>query len=68
MSGVVNMDIKKNMGIVLILLGLVLTMDRTREFNGIVSAMSYYIKTYWPLVLTFIGIYLLGDTKKRKRK
>lgn len=62
------MDIKKNMGIILILLGIVLTMDRTKEFSGIVSAISYYMKSYWPLILTFVGIYLLGAPKKRKKR
>lgn len=65
---VVIMDMKKNTGIILILLGLVLTMDRTMEFSGIVSAISYYLQQYWPLLLMFVGIYLLSSPKKKKKK
>ena len=32
-----KMNIKKNCGIVLIILGIILTLDRTNEFKGIVS-------------------------------
>lgn len=62
------MDIKKNSGIILIVLGIILTMDRTHEFSGIVSQIAYYIQAYWPLVLTFFGIYLLSSPKKSKKK
>lgn len=61
------MDIKKNMGIILIMLGLLLTMDRTVEFNGIVAAISFYIKEYWPLMIVFVGVYLLSNPKKKKK-
>lgn len=62
------MDMKKNMGIILIMLGLILTMDRTMEFSGIVTAISYYLKQYWPLLLLFVGVYLLSTPKKKKKK
>lgn len=61
------MDIKKNMGIILIMLGLLLTMDRTVEFSGIVSSIVHYIKEYWPLMLMFVGVYLLSSPKKKKK-
>ena len=62
------MDIKKNVGIILTMLGLVLTMDRTMEFSGIVAAISHYLQQYWPLLLLFVGIYLLSSPKKKKKK
>ena len=62
------MNVKKNTGIVLILLGIVLTMDRTNDLKGIVSMIANYMKEYWPFILTFIGIYLLSAPKKSKRK
>lgn len=61
------MDIKKNVGIILIMIGLLLAMDRTVEFSGIVSSISYYITQYWPLMLMFVGIYLLSSPKKKKK-
>ena len=49
-----KMNIKKNCGIILIILGIILTLDRTNEFKGIVSIIVYYIQEYWPLLITFI--------------
>ena len=48
------MDFRKNAGIVLVFLGMILTMDRTKDFEGIVATIAYYIKGYWPLILCFI--------------
>lgn len=67
MIGVIKMDFRKNAGIVLILLGIILTMDRTKDFEGIVSTIAYYIKGYWPLILCFIGMYILSSPKKKKK-
>ena len=39
--GVIKMDFRKNAGIVLIILGMILTMDRTKDFHGIVSTILY---------------------------
>ena len=58
--GVIKMDFRKNAGIVLIILGMILTMDRTKDFQGIV-------KGYWPLILCFIGMYILSSPKKKKK-
>ena len=54
------MNIKKNCGIVLIVLGIILTLDRTNEFKGIVSIIVYYIQEYLPLFITFCGVSLLA--------
>jgi|AKYZ01.1.fsa_nt_gi hypothetical protein len=62
-----NLNIKKHLGVVLIILGVLLTMDRTVEFNGIVTTIAYYIKEFWPMFLLFIGIYLLSNPKKSKK-
>ena len=51
------MNIKKNCGIVLIVLGIILTLDRTNEF-----------KEYWPLFITFCGVSLLATPQKTKKK
>ena len=62
------MNIKKNCGIVLIVLGIILTLDRTNEFTGIVSIIVYYIQEYWPLFNTFCGVSLLATPQKTKKK
>lgn len=62
------MDFKKNCGIILIVLGIILTLDKTNEFNGIVHIIVYYIREYWTIFITFLGIYLLSVPKKTKKK
>ena len=63
-----KMNIKKNCGIVLIILGIILTLDRPNEFKGIVSIIVYYIQEYWPLLITFCGVSLLATPQKTKKK
>ena len=41
-----KMDFKKNSGIILIVLGIILTLDKTNEFKGIVHVIVYYIQEY----------------------
>lgn len=60
------MQIRKNLGIMLIILGFILTMDQTSEFSGILQKLSTFFENYWPLVLVFIGIYLWGEPRKKK--
>ena len=60
------MDFRKNAGIVLIILGIILTMDRTQDFQGIVATIEYYVKDYWPLILCFFGMYILFFSKNKK--
>ncbi len=61
------MNIKKNCGIVLIVLGMILTLDRTNEFKGIVSIIVYYIKNTGLYSLLFAVFHCLLHHKKLKR-
>ena len=58
MDVVMKMDFKKNSGIILIVLGIILTLDKTNEFKGIVHVIVYYIQEYWTIFITFIGVSL----------
>lgn len=51
----------------MIILGIILTLDRTNEFKGIVSTIIYYLQEYWPLLITICGVSLLTTPKKQKR-
>ena len=62
------MNIKKNCGIVLIVLGIILTLDRTNEFKGSVSIIVYYIQEYWPLFITYCVVALLATPQNTKKK
>ena len=63
-----KMNFKKNAGIVLIILGIILTLDRTKECKGIVSTIIYYLQEYWPLLITIFGVSLLTTPQKTKKK
>lgn len=67
MIRVIKMDLRKNAGIILVFLGMILTMDRTKDFQGIVATIAHYIKGYWPLILCFIGMYIITTPKKKKK-
>lgn len=67
MIRVIKMDLRKNAGIILVFLGMILTMDRTKDFQGIVATIARYIKGYWPLILCFIGMYIITTPKKKKK-
>lgn len=56
-----KMNFKKNAGIIL-------TLDRTNEFKGIVSTIIYYLQEYWPLLITICGVSLLTTPQKTKKK
>ena len=53
---------------ILIILGIILTLDRTNEFKGIVSTIIYYLQEYWPLLITICGVSLLTTSQKTKKK
>lgn len=62
------MNIKKNSGVILIMLGIILTLEQTKEFEGIIASIVYYVESYWPLIITFMGIYLLTTPVKSRKK
>lgn len=50
------------------MLGIILTLEQTKEFEGIIASIIYYVESYWPLVITFMGIYLLTTPVKSRKK
>ena len=61
------MEIRKNLGLILIILGILLTLDKTSEFGGMVQNLLVNIKDYWPVLLCVFGLYLvctMGDKKQ----
>lgn len=61
------MDFRKNFGIVLVMLGMILTLNQTQEFSGLVETLLFYIKNYWPVCIVILGIYLLTVPTQRKK-
>lgn len=58
---------KKQLGKILIVIGIVLTMDRTQEFKGVLEQITFYLEQYWTIFIFLLGLYLL-TSPERKRK
>ncbi len=62
------MNIKKYLGIILVALGIILTLDGTSEFSGIIDYIIINTYNNWPLLLLVLGFYLLTNSGPKKRK
>lgn len=60
------METRKNIGLILLLVGVLLTLDHTSEFSGIISQLLTNIKQYWPLILVLLGLYFLCTPSSKK--
>lgn len=60
------MEWKKNLGIILLMLGVLLTLDSTSEFKGIISTLLTNIQNYWPIILCLGGLYLICSPSGKK--
>ena len=58
-----TMNLRKNIGI--IMLGVILTINHEQQ-NEFIQQLETSIKAYWPLVISFIGIYMISTPRKRK--
>ncbi len=62
-----KIDFKRHIGVILILIGVVLTMDNTHDYNGMIERISNYTQRYWPIMVLLVGVYLLSNPKKNKK-
>lgn len=60
------MDMKRNFGIILMMLGVVLTMNQKVGQEQFMKQLLSFIENYWPLVISFIGIYIISMPKKKR--
>ncbi|MCD7893821.1 MAG: hypothetical protein LUG60_08990 [Erysipelotrichaceae bacterium] len=59
------MNIRRNMGIILMMFGVLLTIDQNRSQNELFNEIEILVQTYWPLIISFIGIYMISIPRKR---
>lgn len=59
------MNIRRNMGIILMTFGVLLTIDQNRSQNELFYEIELLVQTYWPLIISFIGIYMISTPRKR---
>lgn len=60
------MKLRKNIGIILMMMGVFLTVNQSVESHDLVKQIGMLLKRYWPLLLSFYGIYMISTPKKRK--
>lgn len=60
-----TMNLRKNIGIIMMMLGVILTINHEQQ-NEFIQQLETSIKVYWPLVISFIGIYMISTPRKRK--
>lgn len=59
------MNLRKNIGIIMMMLGVLLTINQSGQENEFLKQVELVIKSYWPLILSFIGIYMISTPRKR---
>lgn len=60
------MNLRKNIGIILMMLGVLLTINQSETRVAFIEQLQSMMYTYWPLLLSFFGIYLVSTPKKRR--
>lgn len=60
------MNIRKNIGIILMMLGVLLTINQSGKENAFLKQLINLLKMYWPMILSFMGIYFISVPSKRK--
>lgn len=46
--------------------GVLLTVSISNEDLSFIEELAYMFKVYWPLILSFIGIYLVSTPRKKR--
>jgi hypothetical protein len=62
-----NMEIRKHIGTICMLFGVMLTIYKKDLPSDSFYILEDWLLTYWPLFISFIGIYIISLPKKRRR-
>ena len=60
------MNFRRNMGIILMLLGVLLTINQSDVNNELIENIKNIVETYWPLIISFIGVYFISFPRRRR--
>jgi len=60
------METRRNFGMVLFLVGILLVLDKTTEFDGIITQLKNTTQEYWPFFICVIGLYFLCTPSQKK--
>lgn len=64
---VMIMNLRKNLGIIMMMLGVLLTINQGEQQKDLIKQIEVMVKTYWPSILSFIGIYMISTPVKRRK-
>ncbi|TCV95322.1 hypothetical protein EDD60_11841 [Longibaculum muris] len=51
----------------MMMLGVLLTINQGEQQKDLIKQIEVMVKTYWPLILSFIGIYMISTPVKRRK-
>ena len=60
------MRLRRNFGMCLMILGVILTINQSNPDNEFIENVRKVVETYWPLIISFVGIYFVSSPKKRR--
>lgn len=60
------MDLRRNLGIIMMMLGVILTINQSGNENEFIKQIEFIVKGYWPLIISFIGIYMISTPRKKR--
>ena len=61
------MNLRKNIGIIMMLLGVLLTINQSGNQNEFIKQIEETVKNYWPLIISFLGIYMVSTPRKKRK-
>lgn len=62
------MNFRRNLGIIMMMLGVLLTINQVDASNEFLINIRKTLEVYWPLILSFIGIYMISFPRKNKKR
>lgn len=62
------MNLRRNMGIIMMMLGVLLTINQADTGNEFLMNIRKTLEIYWPLILSFIGIYMISFPRKKNKR
>lgn len=65
---VIHMRVKKNLGLILVLLGLVFSLSDPNQPDIIAIKLVAFIKEYWSVGMILLGVYFLGQPQNTKTR
>ena len=50
----------------MMMLGVILTINQSGNENEFIKQIEFIVKGYWPLIISFIGIYMISTPRKKR--